>query len=366
MTVTDDRVQRAIEALEFLAAADIATMDRGGLSDVTAARRLVVGFCDQIDLARRATFPTVGVRRPFRVTRRRAPREGRRSNRDAKAAAGRAETAAQMPTLGDALGDGAITAGHLDAIANATAELTDEQKAELRHPRRRPAQTRRPGVGRDVRTRMPRPRPRRSSPNQSTTTAQTSWSGSGNEHHPLVDRPRDRHGPHPHRARPRIARQDPRLVARQAPLAQAPTGPTRQRRPARPADPRTTRSRRIHRADHRLRCPRPAGPRSHRPPRLRHIGRRLARQLAVRNHRRHPDPARDRPALLLHRQHHPRRPRIRRTTTRRRRRLTTRHPRPTPRGVHDVPHLRRPRLLHPRRQLAMQIHTTSTNGSFTN
>ena len=51
MTVTDDRVQRAIEALEFLAAADIATMDRGGLSDVTAARRIVVGFCDQIDLA---------------------------------------------------------------------------------------------------------------------------------------------------------------------------------------------------------------------------------------------------------------------------------------------------------------------------
>ena len=55
--------------------------------------------------------------------------KGRRSNRDAKAAAGRAETAAQMPTLGDALGDGAITAGHLDAIANATAKLTDDQKA---------------------------------------------------------------------------------------------------------------------------------------------------------------------------------------------------------------------------------------------
>ena len=29
MTVTDERVQRAIEALEFLAAASIDTMDRG-------------------------------------------------------------------------------------------------------------------------------------------------------------------------------------------------------------------------------------------------------------------------------------------------------------------------------------------------
>ena len=76
MTVTDDRVQRAIEALEFLAAADIATMDRGGLSDVTAARRLVVGFCDQIDLAVAHPFPTVGDRRPIRVPDRRAAREG--------------------------------------------------------------------------------------------------------------------------------------------------------------------------------------------------------------------------------------------------------------------------------------------------
>ena len=50
MTVTDDRVQRAIDALEFLAAVDIDAMDREQLGDVMAARRLVVGFCDQIDV----------------------------------------------------------------------------------------------------------------------------------------------------------------------------------------------------------------------------------------------------------------------------------------------------------------------------
>jgi hypothetical protein len=129
MTVTDDRVQRAIGALEFLATADIATMDRGGLSDVTAARRIVVGLCDQIDLAvatRSRQLENEGrSESPTDVLR----EKGRRSNRDAAAANKRAETAAQMPTLANALGDGAITAGHLDAIANATARLTDEQRA---------------------------------------------------------------------------------------------------------------------------------------------------------------------------------------------------------------------------------------------
>ena len=129
MTVTDDRVQRAIEALEFLAAADIDEMDRAQLGDVMAARRLVVGFCDQIDVrvARRSrTLESEGKSESPADTLR---DNGRRSNRDARAADKRSEVADQLPSLGDALGEGTITAGHLDAIANATAKLTDDQKA---------------------------------------------------------------------------------------------------------------------------------------------------------------------------------------------------------------------------------------------
>ena len=129
--IDDDRVRRTIEALDYLAAADIDTMNRGQLSDVTAARRLVVGFCDQIDLhvaTRSRQLEAQGTSEsPTDVLR----DKGRRSNRDAAAASKRSEAAEHMPTLGDALGDGQITAGHLDAIANATTKLTDDQRSEF-------------------------------------------------------------------------------------------------------------------------------------------------------------------------------------------------------------------------------------------
>ena len=259
-----------------------------------------------------------------------------------------------MPTLGDALGDGAITAGHLDAIANATAKLTDDQKASLRHPRGQSCASAPHGCRSNSSNANAATSPAPSSPNQSTTTASSELERQrANEQHPLVDRPRDRHGPHPHRTRPRIPRQDPRLDARQAPLAQAPTGPTIQRRPARTAAPtNNSKPTRSSNSSPAQRLPSTSGsPKSSCSSTTTHCVGELARQLAVRNDRRHPDPGRDRPALLLHRQHHPRRPRIRRTTTRRRRRLTTRHTSPTPGGVLDVPHLRRPRLLHPGRRL---------------
>jgi hypothetical protein len=129
MTIDDPRVIRVFDAIEVLASTDIATMDRAGLSDIAAARRLVVGFCDQIDLAvarRSRELEAEGKSESASDVLREG---GRRSNRDAAAAAGRAETAEQLPSFGDALGEGTVTSGHLDALRNATARLTDEQKA---------------------------------------------------------------------------------------------------------------------------------------------------------------------------------------------------------------------------------------------
>lgn len=56
-------------------------------------------------------------------------RSGRRSGREAKAAAERERVCGRMPDLESALSTGEISAGHIDAVANATRSLDDEVQA---------------------------------------------------------------------------------------------------------------------------------------------------------------------------------------------------------------------------------------------
>jgi hypothetical protein len=56
---------------------------------------------------------------------------GRRSRRDAEAAAARGEVCARMPALADALADGTVTAGHVDAVVAAARSVDDDGKARL-------------------------------------------------------------------------------------------------------------------------------------------------------------------------------------------------------------------------------------------
>ena len=56
---------------------------------------------------------------------------GRRAKRDAEAAAARGTVCARMPAVADALADGTIGAGHVDAIVNATRHLDDDATTEL-------------------------------------------------------------------------------------------------------------------------------------------------------------------------------------------------------------------------------------------
>ena len=56
---------------------------------------------------------------------------GRRSKRDAEAAAARGAVLDRMPQLGEALSDGSIGAGHVDAVVGAARQLDDDAKAEL-------------------------------------------------------------------------------------------------------------------------------------------------------------------------------------------------------------------------------------------
>lgn len=56
---------------------------------------------------------------------------GRQSSKDAQAAAEREQVCTSMPSFEDALGDGAVSAGHVDAIAAATRNLDEAERAEF-------------------------------------------------------------------------------------------------------------------------------------------------------------------------------------------------------------------------------------------
>jgi hypothetical protein len=56
---------------------------------------------------------------------------GRQSSKDAAAAGEREAVCTAMPGFEEALADGAVSAGHVDAIAGATRDLTDEERSEF-------------------------------------------------------------------------------------------------------------------------------------------------------------------------------------------------------------------------------------------
>ena len=56
---------------------------------------------------------------------------GRQSSKDAKTAAEREEVCTSMPVFEDALDQGTVTAGHVDAIASATRNLDEAERAEF-------------------------------------------------------------------------------------------------------------------------------------------------------------------------------------------------------------------------------------------
>ncbi len=134
----------ATAALAELAGVDVGVLDRDGLDAVVAAAGRIRGFCDAVDVqvARRArqlaeqgrSESADGV----------LAHRGRRSTRDARAAAERATTCGQMPSFEAALATGAVSSGHLDAVASATHGLSDEATAEFHrheHTLRRHAET---------------------------------------------------------------------------------------------------------------------------------------------------------------------------------------------------------------------------------
>ncbi|MDQ3738127.1 MAG: HNH endonuclease [Actinomycetota bacterium] len=128
-TTTTSAVSCAVEAMSELAATDVSGCDRDELHRVVMLGRRVRSFLDTVDVqvARRSDqLCDQGHGDPAPIV---LGDGGRRSAREARAAAKRAKVCDQLPALEAALADGEVTAAHVDAVAQ-LAEGLDEHGSE--------------------------------------------------------------------------------------------------------------------------------------------------------------------------------------------------------------------------------------------
>ena len=115
-----------------LLGADPSACDRGGLAELVARSQRVRAWLDAFDTRIAIQAAMLAAKGESESAGSVLAGQGRRSQRDAEAAASRAGVCDSMPKVHDALADGSISAGHVDAIANATASLdNDDARAQL-------------------------------------------------------------------------------------------------------------------------------------------------------------------------------------------------------------------------------------------
>ena len=115
-----------------LTASDPAVCDQAALTELVATAHRVRCWLDGYEarIAVRADeLAACGVGDPGRVV---LADGGRRSGRAARDAAARGGVCAELPGVFDALASGAVSAGHVDAIARLVRRLDDAGRAELR------------------------------------------------------------------------------------------------------------------------------------------------------------------------------------------------------------------------------------------
>ena len=120
---------RIISVVSQLAAAEPGACDRDGLAELVAASRLLRGFLDALDVR-------IGVRASQLAEEGKSESafgllsdEGRRAPAEARTAAGRARVCDRHEEFHDALADGEISGGHIDAFARAERNLDKAAKA---------------------------------------------------------------------------------------------------------------------------------------------------------------------------------------------------------------------------------------------
>ena len=117
--------------LAVLRSADPDVMDRDELAVLTGRLAAHQAWCDALKVRitrRQRQLAGEGRAEPPHDL---LSRHGRESSKRGKAAAEREQVCTAMPAFEDALGSGAVSAGHLDAIANATRNLDEGLSAEF-------------------------------------------------------------------------------------------------------------------------------------------------------------------------------------------------------------------------------------------
>lgn len=118
-----------LATVERLCTVELDLLERDELAAVVAASARVRGWLDGVELRcsrRGRTLAAAGHAEPSPSL---IARNGNRSNRDANQIDRRDKVAEAMPTMEDRLSDGTVSAGHLDAIANATRNASPEVRA---------------------------------------------------------------------------------------------------------------------------------------------------------------------------------------------------------------------------------------------
>ncbi len=113
------------EAIAELLTLDVAGCDRAGLTGVVRLAQRVRGWVDAVDVAIARRSRELAAEGRSESAAEVLTGHGRRSSRETRAVSDRCEVCDQMPGFEHALADGAVSAGHVDAVANAARGLDD-------------------------------------------------------------------------------------------------------------------------------------------------------------------------------------------------------------------------------------------------
>ncbi len=118
-------------AYAALCEADPDVMERDELAELTKHMADHRAWCDSLQVRITRRQRQLGAEGRAEAPRDLLSREGRQSSKDARTADERERVCSALPEFEDALAIGAVSAGHVDAIAQATRDLDQTTRAEF-------------------------------------------------------------------------------------------------------------------------------------------------------------------------------------------------------------------------------------------